>query len=251
MLEKPIIYNAKDCPSKELFDALICYLLLKTGKPLSALSIAKDLQKVFGIKTTYMTVQKYIGYMVKAGFVDCVAREYVKSHYTRTGPQAKKSDLSFHKLYYLLCSEYEVKETFNYLKVLLRDNKKSVPTAKWIFAKIDVYKKLKKNFGNVTAGEIVYFQRGKDNSQTKYTVPVDLVVANDNKQQIFIFTSQSSVFVQKKEIPFDVFKRALLSVTSANKATVTFIGLFDKEPVDVELFGGELSAFSLLNYKSL
>ena len=251
MAEVHIIRDDKVCPSEELFNGLLLFLLLNTGKPLTDLAIMNGLKKTFNIEASNKTVRKYINYMVDEGkFVDCVKREYVKPHFTRKDQEDdEKLKLSFHKYYYLVCSEEELKSSFKELKERLLSNRKSVPTAKWIFARINFYKSLKQIFNKVAAGEILYFQRIEKVKIIKNTIPVDfLVTQNDGKRLIFICYQQTNKFAQKKDITLDKLNSALDSLTEFAKDDIVFVGFHDKEPEDFETFASKFKGVKWANY---
>lgn len=251
MSDVHIVRDTKLCPSEELFNGLLQYLLLNTGKPLTDLAIMNGLKKTLGIEVSNKTVRKYLDYMVEDGkFVDCVKREYVKPHFTRKDVTDKdECKLSFHKYYYLVCSEDETRYIFEGLKVRLLENRKSVPVAKWIFARIRFYKSLKQNFKEVAAGEILYFQRAEKVKIIKNTIPVDfLVTQNDGKRLIFICYQQTSKFILKKEIDLEIINKALESLTEFAKNDIIFVGFYDKEPKDLDSFVSKFNGVEWAHY---
>lgn len=214
-----ISYDASLWPNEELFHVITEYLLLKTGTPLSALGIADDILKIFGIKTTYMTVQAYIK---KMSFVKCVERKYVK-------PQVRKknvengSALAFKKLYYLDCSERELDAIYDSLKIFFRSKRKSLPSKKILFGKIVCYQRLACAFETVNAGALVYYVKEKEGALEKKTFPVDFFAENESGKHLFLFDDSTAWFKKEGFPPKDYLKNALGTVAKDEKTEINVI----------------------------
>lgn len=223
-----IQHDAKLWPNKDLFHAITEYLLLKTGTPLSALGIANDVLKIFGIKTTYMTVQAYIS---KMAFVKCVEFKYVK-------PQARKGDvengsaLAFKKLYYLDCSAEELALIYDRLKIFFKSKGKSLPTKKILLGKIACYQRLSCVFGEVNAGTLVYYVREKDGVLEKKTFSVDFFVENETGKHLFLFADSTAWFKKEGFPPKDYLKNALGTVAKDVKTEISVI-IFRDYPKEI------------------
>ena len=141
--------------SDELYGYILSYILLKTGFPLSALSISRGLMECFNVQTSHVSVRNKLGDLVDGGDVFRLDREYLKPHYIE-GKDRRAID--FGQMYYINLVRNSLSSVYAHLKNLCN---KSIPSRTHLEKRIELANALIKDNPEIKSGVIVHYYMGK------------------------------------------------------------------------------------------
>ena len=182
--------------SDELYGYILSYILLKTGVPLSALSISRGLMECFNVQTSHVSVRNKLGDLVDGGDVFRLDREYLKPHYIE-GKDRRAID--FGQMYYINLERNSFSSVYAHLKNFCN---KSIPSRTHLEKRIELANALIKDNPEIKSGVIVHYYMGKSGIQKKKFSQIDFVIPKENEEKLVIITTNSKKLFssQKGEI---------------------------------------------------
>jgi hypothetical protein len=240
VLEEIIKINKHN--SSDLYKYILSYILLKTGTPLSALSISHGLMECFNVHTSHVSVRNKLKDLVNDGDVFKLEREYLKPHFIEG---KDNREIEFREVYYVNLERNSFDDVYSYLKSIC--NKKTIPSKVYLKKRNELANTLIRKNSEIKSGVIVHYYTDESGVQKKKYFPIDFVIPNENL--VIITTNSSNLFSLNKGNADKALINGIYHMKKTNMANFLIVGFSDN--VDNEKLLGEFDDLGIeyKNYK--
>ena len=231
-------YPFKNYRSPDMFHRLREYLILKTGQPLGAKSIADDLNRLHagsGFRTNDKTVSKYLDAMLHSDIngttpeLFSIKREYIKPHYNKGG---EIGEVQYGNIYYFTYPMNKIKDLFASIPKEFKKKFWGHPSSTYIQRQTMVAQSMYARYGqDLKSGALVYRTYEKDRAEKKFTIIADFVVG----KTIYFTGNAKSLLKSQKGKKYDVESEIVYdALCELKNVSVKIITMWDTEPQNEE-----------------
>ena len=205
--------------SDDLYKYILAYILLKTGTPLSALSISQGLMEYFNVHTSHVSVRNKLRDLVDDGDVFKLERKYLKPHFIE-GEDSR--EIEFREIYYVNLEKNSFSSGYGYLKSIC---KKSVPTKAYLEKRNKLANSLIRKISGIKTGVIVHYYTDVNGVQKKKYFPIDFFIPGENL--VIITTNSRNLFSTDKGNEEKALVNGIYHMKKTKMANFMIVGFAD------------------------